>query len=80
MRARVEKVDVLGWNKSTTVMTMSFLMKKIFKGLQVMEDVEIFILRPATVPQVIMKVWDICLKIPATLSKVIAKVVEIGQL
>ena len=43
---------------------------------------DIGVLRPATVPQVIMevmKVLEIGLKIPANLPKLIVEVVDIGQ-
>ena len=61
-------------------MTKKILKKKSFKCLWVRKVVYIFLLRPVTVPQVILKVVYIGHKIPSTLPQVITEVVDIGQL
>ena len=56
--------------------------KDLLKRLWVKKVVEIGLLRPATVPQVIMevmKVVEIGLKRPENLPQLIAEVVEVGQ-
>ena len=58
------------------------LKKKVFKCLQVSKDVEIGLLRLATLPQVIVdvvKVVDIGLLRPSTLPRLITEVVNVGQ-
>ena len=61
---------------------MKVLKKKVLKCLRVGKFVDIGILIPATIPQVIVEVVnvvDIGLKIPATITQVIAKVMDVGQ-
>ena len=61
---------------------MQFLKKMVWKCLWESKVVGIGILRPYTIPQVIVevvKIVDIYLKRPATLPQVIAEVLDIGQ-
>ena len=59
-----------------------FLKKKFFKCLRVSKDVDIDLLRLATLPQVIVdvvKVVDIGLLRPSKLPRLITEVVNVGQ-
>ena len=56
--------------------------KKVLKCLRVRKFVDIVLLIPSTLPQVIVdlaKFTDICLLIPATILLLIVEVVDIGQ-
>ena len=58
------------------------LKKKFFKYLWVSKFMYLGLLRPSTVPQVIVeviKIVDICIKRPANLPQVITEVLDIGQ-
>ena len=63
-------------------MMAEFLKKKVLKFLWARRVVDIYILRPEAIPQVlanIMKVMDIGLLRPSKITRVIAEVVEVGQ-
>ena len=53
----IERSDIL---PPTIVMTVVFLMTKVLKFIQVMEDLDIGILKPTTLPQVITDLMDVC--------------------
>ena len=61
---------------------MTFMEKKVLKCLQERKFVDIGLVRPDTLPQVIvefMKVVNLGLEISATLTQLIAEVVDVGQ-
>ena len=63
-------------------MMAEFLKKKVLKCLWESRVVDIYLLRPEDIPQVlanIMKVMDIGLSRPAKITRVIAEADEVGQ-
>ena len=63
-------------------MIVKVLKKKVLQCLQERKVVEIGILKPGTLPHVIvevMKVVEIGFKIPGNLPQMIAEVVDVGQ-
>ena len=58
---------------TVSMMDVEFPKMKVLKCLWVMIDVDVGLLRLATLPQVITEVVDICILIPSTLHIVIAE-------
>ena len=64
------------------MMIAKLLKKKFLKCLRLRKFMDIGLLRPSTLPQVIMevmKVVEMCIKIPATLPQVNVEVLDVGQ-